>query len=292
MPPDPVGRRERSRARPPSAVGAGVLARAASGARPLRGLRTSGLPPLLGGRPAARAAHLRPSPAVGRASSRGLRQCSPAARRAPQASPDPLGPFGHAACLCTRRWLLAQLAALLLVVAAVEDVPFAAAGDHALRHAGTRELVEAAVEGEALGEPALRLGEEEPLVADTPELLTRDGLQEGVGQEREARLGERHSGNPRCCALRCFTSCSTRRRSRSSRRTPGAPLRTRRSASALASRSISASSSKLRLKIAAKRVRIVSSGAVGSSSWACTSCLTRLLATRSICAGDGPMVKT
>jgi len=39
MPPDPVGRRERSRARPPPAVGAGVLARAPSGARPLRGLR-------------------------------------------------------------------------------------------------------------------------------------------------------------------------------------------------------------------------------------------------------------
>src|SRR5207245_9417771 len=203
-----------------------------------------------------------------------------------------LGPGGTLKRPWTLNRLSTQLAALLLVVAAVEDVPLAAAGDHALRHAGARELVQAAVEGEALGEPALRLGEEEPLVADAAGLLSRDGLQEGVGQEREARLGERHSANPRCCAMRCFTSCSTRRRSRSARRTPGAPLRTRRSASALASRSISASSSKLRARIAAKRARIVSSGASGSSSWACTSRLTRLSATRSICAGDGRMAKT
>src|SRR5439155_18867695 len=44
MPPDPVGRRERSRARPPPAVGAGVFARAPSVLGPLRGLRTAGCP--------------------------------------------------------------------------------------------------------------------------------------------------------------------------------------------------------------------------------------------------------
>src|SRR5207245_6315172 len=37
MPPDPVGRLERSRARPPPAVGAGVLARAPSSARRFAG---------------------------------------------------------------------------------------------------------------------------------------------------------------------------------------------------------------------------------------------------------------
>src|SRR5437667_75457 len=291
MPPDPVGRRERSRARPPLLWGP-VRCSRPSGAALLRCPQT----------PSAKlgASRRRPPPALG---------VGVLARRAPGSTHARLPPrgarrlsaqahphWGGYSCAGwgpgLRLWLLTQLAALLLVVAAVEDVPLAAAGDHALRHAGAGKLVEAAVEGEALGEPALRLGEEEPLVADAPELLTRDGLQEGVGQEREARLGERHSANPRCCAMRCFTSCSTRRRSRSSRRTPGAPLRTRRSASALASRSISASSSKLRPRIAAKRVRIVSSGAVGSSSWACTSRLTRLSATRSICAGDGPMAKT
>src|SRR5207249_2612754 len=44
MPPAPVGRRERSRARPPPAVGAGVFARAPSVLGPLRGLRTAGCP--------------------------------------------------------------------------------------------------------------------------------------------------------------------------------------------------------------------------------------------------------
>src|SRR2546427_3321241 len=167
MPPDPVGRLERSRARPPPRGWGGRLrAGSAQNARPLCGRRTSRCPQTPSAGVSALALGL--PPRLGRASSRGLR-------------PD---------CLPRTR-LSTQLAALLLVVAAVEDVPFAAAGDRALRHAGTRELVEAAVEGEALGEPALPLGEEEPLVADVPELLTRDGLQEGVGQEREARLGER-----------------------------------------------------------------------------------------------------
>src|SRR6266481_508964 len=194
MPPDPVGRLERSRARPPPAVGAGVLARAPSSARRFAGcaLRDAPRPR----RPARRFSAPAPSPTPA---------APPRARPARELGLGFPGPILGSACLIPDTRLSAQLAALLLVVAAVEDVPFAAAGDHALRHAGTRELIEAAVEGETLGEPALRLGEEEPLVADVPELLTRDGLQEGVGQEREARLGERHSGNPRCCAMRCFT---------------------------------------------------------------------------------------
>src|SRR5258708_4651453 len=152
MPPDPVGRLERSRARPPPAVGAGVLARAPSPAPPPCGLRPSRCPP---------------TPAA-----------PPRGRPARELGLGFPGPILGSACLIPDTRLSTQLAALLLVVAAVEDVPFAAAGDHALRHAGTRELIEAAVEGETLGEPALRLGEEEPLVADVPELLTRDGLQE------------------------------------------------------------------------------------------------------------------
>src|SRR5438093_8306646 len=155
MPPDPVGRRERSRARPPILGARPVLARCAGCAppmppdpcRPARALSRSASPRCWGGHPragsvrcspAARAAFLRcpqtPSagssalalglpPLLGRASSRGLRPVlARCAGCAPQASPDPLGSFGRAACLCTRRWLLAQLAALLLVVAAVEDV--------------------------------------------------------------------------------------------------------------------------------------------------------------------------
>src|SRR2546422_6992535 len=45
----------------------------------------------------------------------------------------------------------------------------------------------------SLGEPALRLGEEEPLVADAPELLARDGLQQGVREDRKStRLNSSH----------------------------------------------------------------------------------------------------
>src|SRR5581483_7846702 len=185
-----------------------------------------------------------------------------------------------------------ELPALLLVVPSIEDVPLAASGDDPLRHPGAGQLVEPTVEREPVGERTLRLGEEQALVADPPELLGPDRLQERVREERQAGLGERHSGKPFVFAIRCFTSCSTRRRSRSSRRTPGAPWRTTRSASACASRSISASSSKFRARIASKRARTVSSGASSSSTCAWTRRFTRLSATRAICAGDGRIPTT
>src|SRR5262249_11108633 len=153
--------------------------------------------------------------------------------------------------------------ALLLVVAPVEDVPLAAAGKHPLRHAGPGELVEPAVEREPVAQGALRLGQEEPVVADLAERLVDEGPQDRGREERARGRGARHSAPPLALAMRCFTSCSTRRRSSSSRRTPGAPCRTTRAASAWASASISASSVKLRFRIAATRARIASSGAVG-----------------------------
>src|SRR5213594_4323886 len=115
----------------------------------------------------------------------------------------------------------AELAALLLVVPAVEHVPLSAARNDPLRHAGARQLVETAVEVEAVGERPLGLVQEQTLVADGAQLLGADRLQERVGEEGEAPFGQSHRTNPRAWATRWRTSCSTLRRSRSSRRTPG-----------------------------------------------------------------------
>src|SRR5262249_40055456 len=164
-----------------------------------------------------------------------------------------------------------QAATLFLVVAPVEDVPLPAAGNDALGHACTDELVQPIVEREGLGEDLLGPGEEEVLVANLPEAFVGNGFHQGVRQERQPALGERHRTKPRAFASRCLTSCSTRRRSSSSRRIPGAPCRTRRAASAAASRSISASCSKLWVRIWAKRAWIRSSGATRSSTCAAAS---------------------
>src|SRR5437870_6690055 len=182
-----------------------------------------------------------------------------------------------------------ELSPFLLVVTAVEHVPLAAPRHHPLGHPPPRQLVEALVEREALGQEALGLGEEQPLAADAPEPVGGYRLHEGVRQEGEPALRERHRTNPRRSAMRCLTSCSTRRRSRSSRRTPGAPLRTTRSASAEASRSISASSSKLRVRSAAKRACTAASGTSSVTTSAATSRLVRTSATRWSCAAEGRM---
>src|ERR1051325_8741642 len=86
------------------------------------------------------------------------------------------------------RPLAAELPPLLFVVAAVEDVPFPAPGDHPLRHASAGQLVQAAVDRERVAQTALRLVQEEALVADLPECVGRDRLQERVRAEREAAL--------------------------------------------------------------------------------------------------------
>src|SRR5437870_4774253 len=183
-----------------------------------------------------------------------------------------------------------ELSPFLLVVTAVEHVPLAAPRHHPLGHPPPRQLVEALVEREALGQEALGLGEEQPLAADAPEPVGGYRLHDGVRQEGAPALRERHSANPRRSAIRCLTSCSTRRRSSSSRRTPGAPRRTTRSASAAASRSISASSSKLRARSAAKRACTASSGTSSVSTSAATSRFARSAATRWSCAADGRIV--
>src|SRR5207253_5251860 len=182
-----------------------------------------------------------------------------------------------------------ELSPLLLVVPAVEDVPLPAPGEDALRHPPPRQLIEALVEREALGEDALRLGEEQPLAAHAAEPFRADSLQDGVRQEGQSALRQVQRTNPRRSAIRCLTSCSTRRRSRSSRRMPGAPRRTTRSASAAASRSISASSSKLRARSAAKQACTFSSGTSSARTSAATSRFVSSSATRCSCAGDGRM---
>src|SRR5882724_4223715 len=96
----------------------------------------------------------------------------------------------HLARRVKRRASAAELAALFVVVSPVEHVPLAAARDHPLGHARARQLVEALVERETVGEDALRLTEEETLASDFPEFLRGHRLQEGVREEREAGLGE------------------------------------------------------------------------------------------------------
>src|SRR5262249_53993703 len=129
----------------------------------------------------------------------------------------------------------AELPALFLVVFPVEYVPLAASRRHSLRHPCARELIEAAIEGERVGEGTLGLVQEQAVVPDPSQLLLHDAAHEGMRQVREPSLGQGHRTNPRAFAIRCLTSCSTLRRSRSSRRTPGAPRRTIFSASAIAS---------------------------------------------------------
>src|SRR5262249_23968663 len=141
------------------------------------------------------------------------------------------------------------------------DVPVAAAGHHVLRHAGAGQAIELAVERELLGERLLRFGEEVMLASHGAELAVDDGLHQHVREMRDAAFGQAHSTNPRAFAMRRSPSCSTLRRSRSSRFTPGAPWRTSFSASAIACRSISASSSKFFVSTATKRAFTVASGA-------------------------------
>src|SRR5262245_39125721 len=182
-----------------------------------------------------------------------------------------------------------ELPALLVVVLSIEDVPFAAARQHALGHARTYELVEAIVGREGGDQRALGLVEEQAVAAHPSELLVENAPLERVRQERQPALRQVHSTNPRALARRCFTSCSTRRRSRSSRRTPGAPCRTSFSASAIASRSIASSSSKFFVSSATKRARTRSSGTSSWTTSASTRRRTSVSATRVICAADGRM---
>src|SRR5207237_3144920 len=83
-------------------------------------------------------------------------QCSALRACALPMPPDPVGhdarsrarpPFSWGLALGVSR-LAAELPALLVVVAAVEHVPFAAAGDDPLWHAGPGQLVETAIERE------------------------------------------------------------------------------------------------------------------------------------------------
>src|SRR5262249_23566881 len=77
----------------------------------------------------------------------------------------------------------AQLAPFLLVVLAVEDVPFPAARHDPLGHASACELVEAAVEREGVHQGTLDLVQKQPVAAHPAELLLDHAALESVREE-------------------------------------------------------------------------------------------------------------